>query len=420
MRTTFAQIAALLFSAAILLMGNGLQATLLPLRAQVEAFSTVQIGILGSAYYVGFAAGCFWGPHLVKRVGHIRTFTAMVAIASAAPLIHSIWLSAEIWWVLRAASGFCLATLYMIIESWLNEKATNQNRGTVFSAYTIISLTVVILGQLMINLSMIESFILFSVASVLVSLAAVPLSLSKATAPAQVQTVRIRLLYLLRLSPVGVVGAFLVGIQQGAFWSLGPVFAQRIGLDTLAITLFMSSAVLGGAIGQWPLGRLSDRVDRRTVLVGACVAAAAVGITIRLVFPTLGEGVLLLTLLWGITAFPLYSICAAHMNDHVEEGGFVEASGGLLLIFAAGAILGPLIISPFMTLRTPYALFGWIAGFQLLLAVFAVYRMRVRERVPDSERRGFVESLNEIQRVFHSDVSSTEFRPESKGPENHE
>ncbi len=153
MGTTFAQIAALLFSAAILLMGNGLQATLLPLRAQVEAFSTVQIGLIGSAYYVGFAAGCFWGPHLVKRVGHIRTFTAMVAIASAAPLIHSIWLSAEIWWVLRAASGLCLATLYMIIESWLNEKATNQNRGTVFSAYTIISLTVVIRGQLMINVS---------------------------------------------------------------------------------------------------------------------------------------------------------------------------------------------------------------------------------------------------------------------------
>ena len=420
MGTTFAQIAALLFSVAILLMGNGLQATLLPLRAQVEAFSTIQIGILGSAYYVGFAAGCFWGPHLVKRVGHIRTFTAMVAIASVVPLIHSIWLSAEIWWVLRAASGLCLATLYMIIESWLNEKATNQNRGAVFSAYTIISLTVVILGQLMINFSVVESFVLFSVASVLVSLAAVPLSLSKATAPAQVQTVRIRLLYLFRLSPVGVAGAFLVGIQQGAFWSLGPVFADRIGLDTLAITLFMSAAVLGGALGQWPLGKLSDRIDRRKVLIGASIAAATISITIRFVYPTIGEGVLLLALMWGLTAFPLYSICAAHMNDHIKEGGFVEASSGLLLIYAAGAILGPLIISPFMTLRTPYALFGGIAAVQLLLAVITVWRMTVRERAPDSERCDFVESLNEIQRVFHSDVSSMECRPESKGPENQE
>jgi MFS family permease len=415
MSATFAQIAALLLSAAILLMGNGLQLTLLPLRAQVEAFSTIQIGIIGSAYYIGFAAGCFWGPHLVKRVGHIRTFTAMVAIASAAPLVHNIWLSAEAWWLLRTASGFCLATLFMIIESWINEKATNENRGVVFSVYTIISLTVVTLGQLMINLSTIESFVLFSVASVLVSLAAVPLALSKATAPAQVQTVRIRLIYLFRLSPVGVIGAFFVGMQQGAFWSLGPVFAERIGLDTLAITLFMSTAVLGGAIGQWPLGKLSDRIDRRKVLVGACVAAAAISITIRFVYPTLGEGVLLLTLLWGITAFPLYSICAAHMNDHVEEGGFVEASSGLLLIFAIGAILGPLIVSPLMTLRTPYALFGSIAAFQLLLAIFAVYRMSVRERVPESERGDFVESLNEIQRVFHSDSPPTESQPESNG-----
>jgi len=415
MSATFVQIAALLFSAAILLMGNGLQLTLLPLRAQVEAFSTIQIGIMGSAYYIGFAAGCFWGPHLVKRVGHIRTFTAMVAIASAAPLIHNIWLSAEVWWLLRAASGFCLATLFMIIESWINEKATNENRGVVFSVYTIISLTVVTLGQLMINLSAIESFVLFSVASVLVSLAAVPLALSKATAPAQVQTVRIRLIYLFRLSPVGVIGAFLVGMQQGAFWSLGTVFAERIGLDTLAITLFMSTVVFGGAIGQLPVGKLSDRIDRRKVLVGACVTAAAISLSIRFVHPTLGEGVLLLTLLWGIAAFPLYSICAAHMNDHVEEGGFVEASSGLLLIFAIGAILGPLIVSPFMTLRTPYALFGWIAAFQLLLAVFAVYRMRVRERVPESERGDFVESLHEIQRVFHSDNPPTEPQPESKG-----
>ncbi|MDX1576516.1 MAG: MFS transporter [Kiloniellales bacterium] len=403
MGATFAQIAALLLSAAILLMGNGLQSTLLPLRAQFEAFSTVQIGIIGSAYYVGFAAGCFWGPNLVKRVGHIRTFTAMVAIASAVPLMHNIWLAAVFWWLLRAASGFCLATLFMIIESWLNEKATNENRGVVFSIYTIISLTVVTLGQLMINLSVIESFVLFSVASALVSLAAVPLALSKATAPAQVQTVRVRLGYLYRLSPVGVVGAFIVGMQQGAFWSLGPVFAERIGLDTLAITLFMSTAVIGGAIGQWPLGKLSDRIDRRLVLAGACVAAAGVGVTIRFLYPTLGEGILALTLVWGLVTFPLYSICAAHMNDHVEEGGFVEASSGLLLIFAAGAVLGPLWVSPFMTLRTPYALFGWIAGFQIVLALLVLYRMKVRAPVPEAERSEFFDSLNEIQRVFHSE-----------------
>jgi MFS family permease len=403
MGATFAQITALLFSAAILLMGNGLQVTLLPLRAQFEAFSTVQIGTIGSAYYAGFAAGCFWAPHLVKRVGHIRTFTAMVAIASAAPLVHSIWPVAELWWVLRGTSGFCLAALFLIIESWLNEKATNENRGVVFSTYTIISLTVVTLGQLMVNLSEINSFILFSVASVLVSISAVPLSLSKAAAPTQVQTAQVRIIHLFRLAPIAVVGTFLVGMQQGAFWSLGPIFAGSIGLSTLAITIFMSAAVIGGAAGQWPLGKLSDKIDRRIVLVGACVASAVVGISIRLLYPTLGQGIVLLTLIWGIMAFPLYSICAAHMNDHVEEGGFLEASSGLLLVFAAGAIVGPLIVSPFMTLRTPYALFGWTAAFQILLASFAIYRMRLRKGVPSSDKRDFVESLNETQKVYHSE-----------------
>ena len=176
----------------------------------------------------------------------------------------------------------------------------------------------------------------------------------------------------------------------------------------------MSAAVIGGAIGQWPLGKLSDRIDRRMVLVGACLAAAAIGMTIRLVYPTLGQGVLVLNLLWGLTTFPLYSICAAHMNDHVAEGGFVEASSGLLLIFAAGAVLGPMIVSPIMTLRTPYALFNLIAAIQLLLAGFAVYRMRVGKRVPEAERSDFIESLNEIQRVFHSDDPPAEPRPESK------
>jgi MFS family permease len=415
MGATFAQIASLLFSAAILLMGNGLQQTLLPLRAQVEAFSTVQIGVIGSAYYIGYAAGCFWGPNLVQRVGHVRTFTAMVAIASAAPLIHNIWISAVLWWLVRAASGFCLATLFMIIESWLNEKATNENRGVVFSIYTIISLTVMTLGQLMINFSPIESFVLFSVASVLVSLSAVPLALSKATAPARIQSVRIRLGYLVRLAPIGVVGVFLVGMQHGAFWSLGPVFAEGIGLDTLAITLFMSTAAIGGAIGQWPLGKLSDKFDRRIVLVGACLAAALVGIIIRFLYPELGEGILILTLLWGLSTLPLYSICAAHMNDYVEEGGFVEASSGLLLVYAGGAILGPLIVSPFMTLRTPYAMFGWIAGFQLTLAAFAAYRMRVRGAVPQSEKSDFVESLNEMQRVFHDEAQAMGSSEEVEG-----
>ncbi len=410
MGATLMPIAALLTSAAILLMGNGLQSTLLPLRAEIDAFSTFSIGILGSTYYIGFAAGCILAPHLVRRVGHIRVFTAMVAIASVAPLVHSIWSSVGLWWLVRAATGFCLAALFMIIESWLNEKATNENRGVVFSIYTIISLTVVTLGQLMINVSEPGSYILFSLAAILVSLSAVPISLTRASAPAPMQTVQIRIRHLYRLSPVGLIGALLVGAQQGAFWSLGPIFAGRIGFDTLEITLFMSAAVIGGALGQWPLGKLSDRLDRRKVLLGACFAAAVIGLAIRLLYPTLGSGILILTLLWGMAAFPLYSICAAHMNDHVEEGGFVEASSGILLTFAAGAIAGPIIVSPFMTIISPYALFGWTAFFQITLVVFVIYRMRIRDEVSEARRGSFVDALNNIQTILPIATSKTDDR----------
>jgi len=405
MGATLAQITALLCSAAILLMGNGLQSTLLPLRAQIQTFSTIDIGILGSAYYSGFAAGCFFAPYLVRRVGHIRCFAAMVAIASTAPLAHSLFPLPGLWWVVRGLSGFCLAALFMIIESWLNEKATNENRGVVFSTYTIINLTVMTLGQLMINIYPPGSFALFALASMLVSLAAVPLALTKASAPAPIQTVKIRLFYLFSLSPIGAVGALLVGAQQGAFWSMAPVFAERIGLDTFFITLFMSLTVLGGALGQWPLGRLSDRLDRRHVLIGAAALAAAIGIAIRFNTPTIGHGILVFAMLYGITSFPLYSICAAHMNDHVKDGGFVEASSGLLLLFAGGAVAGPLIVAPLMRYFNPYALFSFTAAAQTLLVLFALYRLRARASVPEDMRSRFVDALRDSATV-------TAFTPE--------
>ena len=408
MGATLAQITALLFSAAILLMGHGLQSTLLPIRAQIQSFSTYDIGILGSAYYLGFAAGCFFGPRVIRRVGHIRAFTAMVAIASTAPLAHSLFLDPGLWWPTRAVTGFCLASLFMIIESWLNEKSSNENRGVVFSIYTIINLTVMTLGQLMINLYDLTSFALFALASMLVSIAAVPLALTKASAPAPVQTVKIRLGHLYRLSPIAAVGAVFTGAQQGAFWSLAPVFADRIGLTTAAITIFMSITVIGGALGQWPVGRISDRVDRRHVLIGLCLIAAIIGIVIRFLTPTQGNGVFILALVYGAATFPLYTICTAHMNDHVAEGGFVEASSGMLLLFAAGAVIGPLIASPIMSELNAYGLFSFTAVLQALLAIYAVTRLRARAAIPEDERTRFVDSLRATHTVSAIDTSVEE------------
>ncbi len=402
----FAPITALLLSVALLLMGNGLQGTLLPVRANLEAFTATDIGILGSAYFLGFAAGCLYGPRLIRRAGHIRAFTALVAIASCVVLVHSLFLEPALWWVLRAATGFCFAVLYMIIESWLNEKSSNENRGFVFSLYTIINLTVITIGQLMLGLDRPEDFPLFLLASILVSLAAVPVALTKAAAPAPVQSVRIRIGHLYRLSPVGVIGCLAVGLANGSFWALAPVFAQDKGADTWGVAVFMSVAVLAGALGQWPLGRLSDKMDRRRVIIGAACGSAIAGIFFVALAPSWGVPLMSLIFVFGLFAFPIYGICVAHMNDYVEPDGYVEAASGLLLVFALGAVVGPIVASTLVRFFGPDALFGMTAGVQLCLAAFAFYRMRKRPPAPVEEHVAFTESLNYAQTVSTVDPTA--------------
>lgn len=406
MTAAFAPITALLLSVALLLMGNGLQGTLLPVRANLEAFSATDIGILGSAYFFGFAAGCLYGPRLIRRAGHIRAFAALVAIASCVVLVHSLFLNAYLWWVLRAMTGFCFAVLYMIIESWLNEKSTNETRGFVFSLYTIINLTVITIGQLMLGLDRPEGFPLFLLASILVSLAAVPVALTKAEAPAPVLSVKIRLGHLYRLSPVGVVGCLAVGLANGSFWALAPVFAQDKGADTWGVAIFMSTAVLAGALGQWPLGRLSDKMDRRRVIIAAACGSAIAGILFVVWAPPWDLGLLALIFLFGLFAFPIYGLSVAHMNDYVEPDGYVEAASGLLLVFALGAVIGPIVASTLTSYFGPDALFGMTAAVQLSLAGFAFYRMRKRAPAPEEEHVTFAESLNLAQTVSTVDLTA--------------
>ncbi len=408
MVATIAPLTALLLSVAILLMGNGLQGTLLPVRAQLEFYTSFDIGVLGSSYFLGFAVGCYFGPHVVRRVGHIRTFTAMVSLASSVALAHALVLSPFLWWPLRATTGFCFAVLYMVIESWLNEKADNENRGVVFSIYTIINLTVITIGQMMLTLGSPTAFPLFAVASILVSLAALPVALTTAPAPGPVATVKVRIRYLYRLSPVGFVGALAVGLANGSFWSLGPVFAQSniFVVGTTAVALFMSIAVIAGAAGQWPLGWASDRWDRRKVIIFACLGAGLAGVGMSVFAQRWDDGMFVFAFIFGAFAFPIYSICAAHMNDFVEKDGFVEASSGLLLLYGAGAVLGPLIASSAMGFFGSVGLFGFTAVVHGALAGFALYRMRRRERPAEAERAHFVDSLRVSQTVSNFDPLS--------------
>ncbi len=411
MAAAIVPIATLLLSVALLLMGNGLQGTLLPVRAQLEDFGALNIGILGSSYFMGFALGCFFGPRAVERVGHIRVFTAMVAIASTVSILHVLILSPQMWWVFRGISGFCFATLYMVIESWLNEKSTNKTRGLIFSIYTIINLTVITIGQMLLTLADPLTFTLFGLASVLVSLSTVPVALTKASPPAHMTAIQIRPGYLFKISPVGLIGGLAVGLANGSFWALAPVFAQGANGDVSSAAIFMSVAVIAGAVGQYPLGRLSDHVDRRKVIILASLGAAMAGVGLALIGHHSGPGFFGVAALFGFFAFPIYALAVAHLNDFVEADGFVEAASGLLLVFAAGAVVGPLIASIFMRYYGVNALFAYTATVHIAMAAYAFYRLHKRAPTLEEERTHFVDSIRVAQTVSAinplSDLSDT-------------
>ena len=398
-----APITALLLSVFILFLGNGLQGTVLPIRGYSEAFSSLELGILGAIYYAGFTLGCLGCPIAIKRAGHIRAFAVFTTIASSSAILHAMIVNPLAWFFFRGLTGFCFAGIFMVIESWLNDKGTNENRGQLLSVYQIVQFVALTGGQLLLNLANPDGFELFALITVLISLAIVPVSLTTASAPAPVHQVRIRLKWLYGISPVAVVGCLAVGLANGAFWALAPVFAQRSLLSVSEIAYFMGAAIVGGAVLQWPLGRLSDRFDRRHVAVGAAAAAALAGLAMGILGGR-SEGWLLgLSACFGGFAFPLYSLCIAHANDVVEPDDRIDVSSGLLLIFGIGAVIGPFAASCVMTAASHRALFLYTAGVHALTAVFALYRSRQTTALPPEDRMDFVGVAPSSPTVFEID-----------------
>lgn len=401
-------VAALLLSTAILLAGNGLQTVLIPIRGAIENFAIVDLGLLGTGYFAGFTLGCVLGPLLIRRAGHIRAFMAMASIASVVALLHALLIDAPSWAGLRALSGFCFAVLFVVIESWLNEKAPNRHRGTIFSIYSVITLTVITLGQLMAGLGNPALFGLFALASVLVSLATLPVAFTAAPAPSVPAFMLPNVLGLYRNSPVGFAGCLAIGFANGAFWTLGPIFAQARGLDAAAVGLFMSAVVVGGAVVQWPLGAVSDRMDRRHVIVAVTVLAIAAGLAISFV-PVQGLGAFLgLGALFGAGALPLYALVVAHANDHAAPEDSVKISSGLLLVFGVGAVAGPVIASLVSGRFGNQTLFLYTAAIHTLLVLFTLWRITRSARTAADERVRFTESI-----IAAQTVSSVE--PEASG-----
>lgn len=378
---------ALFASTIFLLMGGGLQTVLLPVRGQLEGFTASQIGYIGTGWAIGFTLGCILVPHLVRRVGHVRTFGALAALLATAVLLNGLHIDPYGWILYRAIAGFCFAGSYMIIESWINERISDDQRGAMFSLYMIISQGAFMTGQYVLVIAEPSRETLFMVGGILYCLAILPTALSKARSPAPLTQVQIDLKGMFVNSPAAFVGMLIAGILASSFQSFAPVFGVQENMSAANIANMMALTMLGAMLFQYPLGKLSDRTDRRYVMVGLSIAGALVGFLIS-GYRVDGESPDLaffgLMLILGGFLYPIYGLVNAHANDHADPEDFVKISSSLLILYGFGSMIGPPVTGTLMEWFGNNALFQMIGISHLLLACHMSYRI-LRREAPDSE-----------------------------------
>jgi MFS family permease len=383
-------VAPLLFSAAIMIMGNGLFGTLVAIRMDLDGNDVGTIGLVLACYSGGFALGTLICPRIVLLVGHIRTFAAFAVIASAAALFHALLVDPVVWAVLRFFTGISMAVLFTIIESWLNAKAVNAVRGRVMSSYMAVNYTAFGLSQPWLTVMDPASFALFSVVAMLVSLSLVPLSLTPVETPPVIKVKRFGLRTLIAISPLGVGGCFSVGLISAAFSGMGPVYARTIDPSPNWIAAFMMTAIFSGFLLQYPVGKLSDRFDRRQVFLGISIALAVVSGALALFGGLSMTLMLVLLAVFGGLSYTIYPLSLSHANDFMQPEQLVPAAAGLLLCYGVGAIFGPIMASRVMEVLGPAGLFAWTGTVAALLALFTMYRMTRRLAKPNEEQGSFV------------------------------
>ncbi|CAJ2377660.1 MAG: MFS domain-containing protein [Arenicellales bacterium IbO2] len=371
---------ALLVGIGFMMLGNGLQISLLGLRATMEGFPTFVTGVMMSGYYIGMLIGSLVSPRLVGRVGHIRVFAALASTASISILLHGLYINAFSWTLMRIITGFCYAGLYVVTESWLNDRASNETRGELLSVYMVIIGLGLGAGQFLLNVADPLMQDLFILVSVVVSFGLIPMLLTARPAPAFELSGKLSLKELYRASPLAVIANILTGVAHGTVFALGAVYAVEKGFSTERLSVFMACFVFGGMLLQWPLGWLSDRIDRRVVMVG--MSAATVALTLfALFFPAGGVPFLAVIALLGGMVMPMYSMCVAYANDRLEPEQIVAASGSLVLTGGVGLSLGPMVVSFLMAALGANWYFIGIGGSFLAILLFALYRMSKRAGV---------------------------------------
>lgn len=371
---SLAPISSLLGGVALLLLGHGLLNTLLTLRGVAEGYSTGLIGLMMSGYFAGFLIGTWLAPSLIRRIGHIRTFSFYACLAAIAALLHVLIVNPWVWLVLRLLYGVAMVTLYMVIESWLNAKVSGDKRGQVFAVYMVVNLAALAAAQQLLSLDSPMEFTLFALAAILISAALMPITLTRQAQPTQPDVPPTDLLQLARIAPLPLMGAGISGLTLGGFWGLAPVYASQSGFDAAGVGLLMSVTILGGAVLQWPIGLFSDKHDRRHVQIWV----AGLGALLAALLTPLAASPLLLGLLfiWGGLAFSIYSIAVAQMVDQLNPDEILSGSSGLLLANGFGAALGPVIAGGLMSLFGPRALPVFFAVSLALLTVYALFRTR--------------------------------------------
>lgn len=415
MRIIMLPIAALLAGIVLLLLGTGLLNTLLALRGSSEGFADQTLGLLGSAYFAGFILGTWLCPKLIRRMGHVRAFAFFAAAAAASVLVHVLLIDAGVWLLLRLVTGTALVGIYTVIESWLNSQAPAARRGQIFAAYMAVNLGALALSQQLLRLDSPLGFSLFALAAILIIVALMPVVATRLTQPLISDTPGLSLKRLWQAAPVACAASTLSGLAMGGFWGLGAVYAGRMGMDTVQIGGFVSLAIVAGALLQWPMGFMSDRLDRRLALAIIAGVGAAGGLMMAL-FGPLGQWLLVGAAVFGAGAFAVYPAAVAHLIDHLRHEDILSGNASLLMLHGLGAAIGPALAGWLMGVTSPMAL---PLFFMLMFGLCALYALlqsrRGQDRIVDSAAH-FIPMVRTSPAVLGMMLENAETEPPPVSP----
>ncbi|MEM8957425.1 MAG: MFS transporter [Pseudomonadota bacterium] len=391
MLDAFTRTWALLLGMFLLMVGNGLQGTLLAIRGAIEGFSTLEMSLVMSAYFLGFLGGSHLTPELIRRVGHVRVFAAMGSFISAILILYPTITDPVAWMLLRVLTGFCFSGVYVTAESWLNRAVSNENRGKALSLYMIVQMGGIVAAQGVLLTGDPSGFILFIIPSVLVSISFAPILLSVQPTPVYETTKPMSFLQLFRVSPLGCIGMFIMGGVFSALFGMASVYGTESGMSVSQISAFVASIYIGGLLLQAPIGYASDRMDRRKLVLAAAVTGAVAALA-AIALPGYAA-VLVAGFLVGGMSNPTYALLIAHTNDYLDYDDMAAASGRLIFITGIGAVSGPLVAGALMGQIGPQGFFIFLAALFAVLAGYAGWRMTRRPATPVDETMGYAAIL---------------------------